>query len=62
MHFLQHPLTFACDGEWLVAIVSRPQQPRPRGVLIVVGGPSTVSVATASLHYWQIILRNKARR
>jgi exosortase A-associated hydrolase 1 len=39
MHFLQHPLTFACDGEWLVAIVSRPQQPRPRGVLIVVGGP-----------------------
>ena len=39
MNFLQQPLTLACENEWLVAIVSRPEQPRPRGVLIVVGGP-----------------------
>ena len=39
MKFLQQPLTFSCDNEWLVAIISRPQQPHPRGVLIVVGGP-----------------------
>lgn len=39
MNFVQQPLTFACENEWLVAIVSRPEQPRPRGVLIVVGGP-----------------------
>lgn len=35
----QQPLRLACGGEWLVAIVSRPRQPRPRGVLILVGGP-----------------------
>jgi uncharacterized protein len=39
MNFFQQPLTFACGGEWLVAIVTRPEQPRQRGVLIVVGGP-----------------------
>lgn len=39
MNVLQQPLTFACENERLVGIVSRPQQPRARGVLIVVGGP-----------------------
>jgi exosortase A-associated hydrolase 1 len=39
MNFHQQPLTFACENERLMAIVSRPEQPRPRGVLIVVGGP-----------------------
>ncbi len=39
MNFLQTALTFPCEGEWLVAIVSRPEHARPRGVLIVVGGP-----------------------
>jgi hypothetical protein len=39
MNVAQQASTFACEGEWLVGIVSRPPQPRPRGVLIVVGGP-----------------------
>jgi uncharacterized protein len=39
VNFLQQPITFVCDNEWLVAIISRPPKPRPRGVLIVVGGP-----------------------
>ena len=39
MNFAQQPLTFACEHEWLVGVVSRPAQPSPRGVLIVVGGP-----------------------
>lgn len=30
---------FACEGEWLTAIVAAPRQPVPRGVLILVGGP-----------------------
>lgn len=32
-------LRFACEGDMLVGIVERPSMPRPRGVLIVVGGP-----------------------
>jgi exosortase A-associated hydrolase 1 len=39
MKYLQQPLTFTCENEWLVAIISRPQQPRSRAVLIAVGGP-----------------------
>lgn len=39
MNFLQQPLAFSCETDWLMAIVSRPQKPRARGVLIVVGGP-----------------------
>jgi exosortase A-associated hydrolase 1 len=39
MNFLQQPLCFTCENERLVAILSRPEQPRARGVLIVVGGP-----------------------
>jgi exosortase A-associated hydrolase 1 len=39
VNFLQHPVIFSCDGDALVGIVSRPREPRSRGVLIVVGGP-----------------------
>jgi exosortase A-associated hydrolase 1 len=39
MSFLQQAVAFVCDNEWLIAIISRPRHPRPRGVLIVVGGP-----------------------
>ena len=39
MSAIHRPLAFACEGEWLAGIVSRPEQPLPRGVLIVVGGP-----------------------
>lgn len=35
----ERALTFACEGEQLVGIVSAPREPCTRGVLIVVGGP-----------------------
>jgi exosortase A-associated hydrolase 1 len=33
------PVTFACGQDWLLGIVTRPEKPRSRGVLIAVGGP-----------------------
>lgn len=39
MRVIRDPLVFSCEGEWLTGIVTRPQQPEVRGVLIVVGGP-----------------------
>jgi exosortase A-associated hydrolase 1 len=36
----ERALVFECRGEQLVAIVASPSSPPPRGVLIVVGGPS----------------------
>jgi exosortase A-associated hydrolase 1 len=35
----ERALTFACEGDQLVGIVSLPSRPCTRGVLIVVGGP-----------------------
>jgi len=35
------PFTFPCEGETLVGILHKPEQPASRGVLIVVGGPQT---------------------
>ena len=35
----QRALRFRCHACWLIGIVSVPRQPRPRGVLIVTGGP-----------------------
>jgi exosortase A-associated hydrolase 1 len=39
MNVIQHPMTFQCQGDWLLGVISRPETPRSRGVLIVVGGP-----------------------
>lgn len=39
MRVIRDPLVFACEGEWLTGIVTRPPLPGARGVLIVVGGP-----------------------
>jgi uncharacterized protein len=39
MNFTEHALSFACAGEELLGIVTAPEQPKPTGVLIVVGGP-----------------------
>lgn len=39
MKFSQHPITFCCEQEWLVGVITRPENSRARGVLIVVGGP-----------------------
>lgn len=39
MNFTEHVLNFACAGEELLGIVTAPEQPKPIGVLITVGGP-----------------------
>ena len=39
MTVAHQPLVFTCGEERLIGILSRPRAPRPRGVLIVVGGP-----------------------
>jgi len=39
MGFKEEASTFTCDGEQLIGIVSLPQAPSRRGVLVVVGGP-----------------------
>ncbi len=39
MRFEEIPLSFACEGDWLLGMATVPEQPGPRGVLIVVGGP-----------------------
>jgi exosortase A-associated hydrolase 1 len=38
-HATERAVLFDCEGERLPAIVSVPAAPRPRGVLIIVGGP-----------------------
>ena len=39
MTVLRQPVAFACGQDWLLGVLTRPEQPRSRGVLIVVGGP-----------------------
>ena len=39
MNFDEQAITFACHDEQLFGILSRPEQPASRGVLVVVGGP-----------------------
>jgi len=39
VNFTEHVLNFACAGEELLGIVTAPEQPKPIGVLITVGGP-----------------------
>ncbi|MDL2353689.1 MAG: hydrolase 1, exosortase A system-associated [Pseudomonadota bacterium] len=39
MLFDEHAVTFACQDDQLMGILSLPQQPARRGVLVVVGGP-----------------------
>lgn len=39
MEFEEHAFVFECSADQLVAVVCYPQQPSPRGVLVVVGGP-----------------------
>ena len=35
----RQPVAFACGQDWLLGVITRPEKPRNRGVLIVVGGP-----------------------
>lgn len=39
MNVLDDPLVFPCAGEWLVGVVSVPEDPSETGVVVVVGGP-----------------------
>jgi exosortase A-associated hydrolase 1 len=39
MTFTRQPVAFACGHDWLLGVLTRPEKPRRRGVLIVVGGP-----------------------
>jgi exosortase A-associated hydrolase 1 len=39
MTITRQPVAFACGQDWLLGVIMRPEKPRSRGVLIVVGGP-----------------------
>ena len=39
MTIARHPVAFACGQDWLLGVVTRPEKPHSRGVVIVVGGP-----------------------
>ncbi len=39
MDFVEQALSFRCHGSSLYGVLSLPEQPSPRGVLVVVGGP-----------------------
>lgn len=39
MNFTEQAFSFDCAGEQLLGIIASPEQPKPTGVLIVVGGP-----------------------
>ena len=39
MTITRQPVAFACGRDWLLGVVTRPEKPRSRGVLIAVGGP-----------------------
>jgi exosortase A-associated hydrolase 1 len=39
MTITRQPVAFACRQEWLLGVITRPEKPRSRGVLIAVGGP-----------------------
>lgn len=39
MNYREHALSFGCHGDTLFGILSLPEQPSRRGVLVVVGGP-----------------------
>ena len=39
MNITSLPVAFACGEDWLLGVITRPEKPRQRGVVIVVGGP-----------------------
>src|SRR5882672_7230784 len=39
MTFVELPVLFHCEGDQLVGVLARPDQPRDVGVVVVVGGP-----------------------
>jgi len=39
MTITRQPVAFACGQDWLLGLITRPEKPRSRGVLVAVGGP-----------------------
>jgi len=39
MTITRQPVAFRCGQDWILGVITRPQSPRSRGVLIAVGGP-----------------------
>jgi exosortase A-associated hydrolase 1 len=39
MTIARQPVAFACGQDWLLGVITRPEKPYTRGVLIAVGGP-----------------------
>jgi exosortase A-associated hydrolase 1 len=39
MTITRQPVAFACGQDWLLGVITRPEKPRNRGVMIAVGGP-----------------------
>jgi len=39
MRYEEQAVRFECQGDWLYGVISVPEQPQGRGLLIVVGGP-----------------------
>jgi exosortase A-associated hydrolase 1 len=39
MTITRQPVAFLCGEDWLLGVITRPEKPRRRGVVIVVGGP-----------------------
>jgi len=58
MRFDERALSFACGAEWLYGVLSMPQQPASRGVVIVVGGPQ---VRTGSHRQFTLLARSLAQ-
>ena len=59
MTFREQPLVFECEGESLLGIVSLPDTPYARGVLIVVGGPQ---YRAGSSRQFTLLARHLAQR
>ncbi len=55
----EEPLIIRCEHARLVAILHRPAEPRPRGVLLVVGGPQ---YRVGSHRQFVLLARHLARR
>jgi exosortase A-associated hydrolase 1 len=58
MQFDERAFAFPCHGDWLYGIVSMPEQPQRRGVLVVVGGPQ---VRTGSHRQFTLLARSLAQ-
>src|SRR5262245_21178573 len=39
MTIARQPVAFTCGKDWVLGVITRPETPRRRGVLIAVGGP-----------------------